>query len=224
MTFPLWFDRIFLDTDQRDIAPDRRPRLVRSQGSTPHEDQTLLAELASSDLNVAAGALEGIFRDWYAKLIAFARVVTGDEANAQDVVQDIFIDLWRRRTSIVLTRSLAAYLHSAVRHRALTRRRDEANRNRLLGTIGEAEYVGTVSGERPSASERDSARDDDRRFHAVISAADTLPPRAREVFYLRWRQSLSYKEIAVVMGISVKTVEAQMTIAMRRVREELTAL
>jgi len=225
MTLPLWFDALFLDADQRDLAPDRRPRLVRAEGAQPHEDQALLGELASPDLNTAAGALEGIFRCWYPKLLAFARMVTGDESSAQDVVQDIFIDVWRRRATLVLSGSLAAYLHSAVRHRAFTRHRDESNRQRLLGTIDAAEYAGTIASEPAPTSELDAReREDDRKFRAVIAAADALPPRAREVFYLRWRQSLSNKEIAAIMGISVKTVEAQMTIAMRRVRGELRAL
>jgi len=225
MTLPLWFDRIVSDANSDDATPQRR-FAVSCVESAGHDDQSLLVELASAEVHVAAAALEVVFRSWYAKLMAFARVVTGDESAAQDIVQEIFLDLWRRRTTVVLMTSFAAYLHGAVRHRALTGRRDAANRARLLGTISAAEYAETMvaAPALPNESESERESDDDRRFRAIVAAADTLPPRAREVFYLRWRQSLSYKEIAIVMGISVKTIEAQMTIAMRRVREALRGL
>jgi RNA polymerase sigma-70 factor (ECF subfamily) len=213
-----------------DGAPESsasRPRqlhLVQSHELSPlsQDDAELLHGLASDDLAVAGAVLEEMFRTWYVVLVAFATVRIGDEASAQDIVQEVFVDIWRRRQGLTLTGSVAGYLHGAVRHRTLMRHRDEANRQRLLGTIVAAERVELSV--RSLESGVDAQDDDERRFQAVIVASDTLPPRAREVFYLRWRQGLSYKEIASVMGISVKTAEAQMTIAMRRVRQAVQDL
>jgi RNA polymerase sigma-70 factor (ECF subfamily) len=197
----------------------RQLRLVQSQefSPLPSDDVELLRGLASDDLGVAGAALESMFRTWYVALVAFATVRIGDEANAQDIVQEVFVDIWRRRQSLALMGSVAGYLHGAVRHRTLMRHRDEANRQRLLGTIAAAERIELSV--QHLESEVEAQDDDEQRFRAVIAAAEMLPPRAREVFYLRWRRGLSYKEIAGVMGISVKTAEAQMTIAMRRVRQ-----
>ena len=206
-----------------DESRPRRLHLVdRARGlvepPAAHAEHAIFRTLASDDAEAASAALEGVFREWYTPLIAFASVLLGDRAVAQDIVQEIFIDIWRRRMTLTVSTSFAAYLHGAVRHRAFTNRRDEANRARILGTIAGAE--GFVRSEAASVeTDTDDAQDDDRRFRAVIAAADALPPRAREVFYLRWRQGLSYKEIAAVMGISPKTVEAQMTIALRRIRQ-----
>lgn len=214
-----------------DESPPRRLHLVerarRSADAAPvapvaSVEHDILRALASDDIDAASVALEGVFREWYASLIAFATVLLGDRAAAQDIVQEIFIDVWRRRTALTISTSIAAYLHGAIRHRVFTRRRDDANRERILGTIAVAE--GVARGENASASiEDDNSQDDEQRFRAVIAAADALPPRAREVFYLRWRQGLSYKEIAAVMDISPKTAEAQMTIALRRIRQAVLA-
>jgi RNA polymerase sigma-70 factor (ECF subfamily) len=204
-------ERTRQSADAAPVAP------VAPVASVEHE---ILRALASDDIDAASVALEGVFREWYASLIAFATVLLGDRATAQDIVQVIFIDVWRRRTTLTISASIAAYLHGAIRHRVFTRRRDEANRERILGTIAVAE--GIAHGENASI-EDDNSQDDEQRFRAVIAAADALPPRAREVFYLRWRQGLSYKEIAAVMDISPKTAEAQMTIALRRIRQVVLA-
>lgn len=202
---------------------DPRPRPLRLVGRTESSvssgrsaEQDTLRALTADDVEGAGAALEAVFREWYSPLVSFGAVFLADRSAAQDVVQDVFIDAWRRRTTLSLTTSIAAYLHGAVRHRALTHRRDEANRDRLLGTIAAAEGIA------PSDMSSDVEADDERRFRAIIQAADALPARAREVFYLRWRQGLSYKEVAAIMEISPKTVEAQMTIALRRIREAVS--
>ncbi len=107
---------------------------------TPDEEPELLLQVPSDDVDAASAALERIFRAWYTPLLAFAHMISGSESDAQDLVQEVFIDIWNRRKTLRLTTSLAAYLHTAVRYRALTRRRNESNRNRLLGTIMAAEY------------------------------------------------------------------------------------
>jgi RNA polymerase sigma-70 factor (ECF subfamily) len=224
MTLPHFL--VTLSASSPDESPRRLHLVARARQSadvaTQRVQHEVLRALASEDVETASVALERVFREWYAPLVAFASVLLGDRSAAQDVVQEIFIDVWRRRTTLTISTSIAAYLHGATRHRAFTRRRDEANQERILGTIAAAEGI-AWSNNALAEPDDDDVQDDERRFRAVVAAADVLPPRAREVFYLRWRQGLSYKEIAVVMGISPKTVEAQMTIALRRIRQAVSA-
>jgi RNA polymerase sigma-70 factor (ECF subfamily) len=215
----LWFA-----TPDADAPRDAREYRFRAAGAlaAPRQsDETLLVQLQSADTTAAIIAFEELFRTWFAPLVAFGRSLISDAAAAEDIVQSIFVDAWERRETVRVSTSIAAYLHGAVRHRALTWRRNLSRRARLLGSIAAAEFPGIPCSASSITDPNgvDAETDDEERFRAVVSAADTLPPRAREVFYLRWRQGMSHREIAEVMEISVKTVEAQMTIALRRVRE-----
>ena len=158
-------------------------------------------------------AYESIFKSYYAQLVGVAESMLRERAAAEDVVQEVMVELWHRRATIKVESSLRAYLFRAVRNRALNQLRHQK-----VAPLADPDAADRVAG---PAADRDF---ETRELNAAIQKAVAgLPDRCREVFQLSRVQGLTYDEIARTMGISIKTVEAQMGKALRVLREELAA-
>jgi len=167
----------------------------------------------------AAGitTFDGLFRDAYPGLFRFAYRLVNSRELAEEVVQDVFFDLWRRRDVVDPCSVARAYLYTATRHAAISairRARVEA-RAAIRDDVGVGTTHGVVG---PNAAETVEASDLDT---AIARAVETLPERCRLVYTLSRREQLSYAAIAAALGISVKTVEAQMARAFRILRTRL---
>lgn len=171
-------------------------------------DRELLDRLAQGDRD----AFDAIFRAHYAAVVGVAERIAGERAVAEEVGQDVMLELWRRRESLSVDESLRAYLVRAARNRALNHLRHERMKVRT------APHAAGEAVTHPAAPARLAEAEIDA---AVRQAVSELPERCREVFELSRGAGLRYSEIAGVMGISVKTVEAQMGKALRMLRERL---
>lgn len=159
-------------------------------------------------------AYESIFKSYYAQLVGAAESMLRERSAAEDVVQDVMVELWKRRQSIDVETSLRAYLFRAVRNRSLNQ-----IRHRKIAPLADPETANRVAG--GGAADREL---ETRELNTALrKAVATLPDRCREVFELSRVQGLSYAEIGKVLEISVKTVEAQMGKALRVLREALAA-
>ena len=172
------------------------------------DERELLVRLRGGD----DAAYEAIFRQWYAPLVAGTTALLRDRGPAEEVVQDVFLELWRRRDTLTLESSLRAYLFQATRNRAL---------NYLRRQRVEARGEATIAAAMPSPEAADSEAREGELNVAIQAAIAGLPDRCREVFELSRVHGLKYSEIATQLGISVKTVEAQMGKALRVMREKL---
>lgn len=158
-------------------------------------------------------AFDWIFRTCYAQLVAAAQSIVHDREAGEDVVQDVMVELWRRRQTLVFETSLRGYLFRAVRNRAL-------NHLRHLRVAPRADPDMPEPASRVSA---DRAALEREMQLALERGVASLPPRCREVFELSRVHGLRYAEIADTLGISIKTVEAQMGKAIRILRERMAA-
>jgi RNA polymerase sigma-70 factor, ECF subfamily len=163
-------------------------------------------------------AFEELFRAHYDHLVGYAARVLGATGAAEEVVQDVFLSIWKNRARLELPASnVAAYLLGAVRKRATTHLRHAHVEQRWRDRVARTEAVLPIG--------HVQAADADTRFNevtaAVRAAVDELPPRCRQAFLLRRRHGLSYAEIAQVMGIAPKTVEVQIGAALRTLRARL---
>ena len=183
------------------------PSLNGSRLTEPGTDQSLLARIRSGD----EAAFEALFRDTYARLVRAAQVLLGDGGLAEEVVQEVLLELWRTRERLVLETTLGAYLFRAVRNRALNQLRHDRIVRRSAPLL-HADPATPAGEARLIEAEMDLA---------VRRGIEALPPRCREVFELSRIHHLRYHEIAETLGISIKTVEAQMGKAMRELREAL---
>jgi RNA polymerase sigma-70 factor (ECF subfamily) len=172
------------------------------------EERELLDGLRRGD----DAAYDAIFRQWYAPLVAMTSALLRDQGPAEELVQDVLLELWRRREGITFETSIRAYLFQAARNRGL---------NYLRRQRVEARGESTIAAAMPSPEASDRAAREAELNVAIQSAIAGLPDRCREVFELSRVQGLKYSEIALELGISVKTVEAQMGKALRVMREKL---
>lgn len=158
-------------------------------------------------------AFDVIFRAHYAALVGLAERMVREREAAEEVVQDVFVEVWRRRETLAIEETMRAYLYRATRNRALNRIRHEQVRQKNQHKV-----------EADASVEPALRRVEEREIdQAVREAVSNLPDRCREVFELSRGSGLKYAEIAEVMGISVKTVEAQMGKALRVLREQLAS-
>lgn len=171
-------------------------------------DRDLLARLREGD----HAAFDEIFRTWYEPLVRSANRVLHDPGVAEELSQDVFLELWRRRETLAPDSSVPGYLMQAVRNRAL---------NHLRHLQVQKKSVVFVEALSEPAERADAALDGSELAAAVAQAIADLPPRTREVFVMSRERNLRYSEIAEALGVSVKAVEANMSRALRMLRERL---
>lgn len=145
------------------------------------------------------------FRKLYLPLGMFALRIVGDTDIAEELVENTFANIWQKIYEGLEIDNFKAYLYRAVRNECLSYLRNKKD------TIG-LENIQEIDEETIDTSERDAR---------IWKAIDELPMRCREVFLLSKRDGLSNEEIALRMGISIKTVKNQMTKAYGRLREAL---
>lgn len=128
------------------------------------------------------------------------------------MAQDVLLELWRSRARLDPSIQLSAYLYRSIRNRAF----NELRHRRVVRQVAPR----LIPTESPSGS--DHAVLEKEVESAVRSAVAQLPERCREVFELSRVDHLSYAEIAEVMGITLKTVEAHMGKAIKALRQALS--
>ena len=157
-------------------------------------------------------AFDSVFRTHYAHLVRMAQSVVRESALAEEIVQEVMLELWRRRESLQVEQTFRAYLIRSTRNRALNHIRHQ----RIVEREAAAAAVDPPSS--PSAEDEVLGVELER---AVRDAIDGLPEDCREVFQLSREQGLKYAEIATALEISVKTVEKRMGQALAQLRERL---
>lgn len=136
-----------------------------------------------------------------------------DEHAAEDVVQDTFIKVWEGKRDLISSPDIRYYLITAVRNNcisALRKLKSSVIHYPETAPDGEPEPFFTATQLREDASERE---------RSLAKALNSLPPKCKEIFLLVKMHSMSYKQVAESLNISVKTVEAQMGKALRMLRE-----
>jgi RNA polymerase sigma-70 factor, ECF subfamily len=197
----------------RALAAAERPLLVAKMSHEDASDDAGRpdAELAAQVRAGDEGAFETIFRRHVTHLCTLAYRYVESRDLAAELVQDVFLRLWRNRAEWDLQESIKGYLYRATRNRALDYLKHENVERRWAEDSARARLVDADAHDPTSDVVDDLAR-----------ALTFLPERRRQVFLLRWRHDLSYAEIAELMGTTPKTVENQMTRALRTLREHLS--
>ncbi len=154
-------------------------------------------------------AFEELFKEYFVPLMAFSRRILANEDDAREVVHQVFINLWEKWSEIDLSTSLKSYLFTSVNNRSLNVIRDRKKFS--------SEEVPERAGEWDVSAQIESMELEEK----IREAIDTLPERCREIFELNRFDGLKYSEIAVQLDISVKTVENQMSKALKILREKL---
>jgi len=159
-------------------------------------------------------SFELLFRKYYVRLCGFANKYLNDPEEAREMVQDVFLGLWEAREDIRPEDSLNSYLFRITQNKSinkLRRRRVESKYTEILQLV----YA-----EKSEISPYDSLLVNELD-NEITTAVGKLPVKCREIFDLSRMEGLRYSEIATMLQISVKTVEAQMSKALKILRLEL---
>ncbi len=157
-------------------------------------------------------AFETVFREYYAPLTQYVYGILKDREAAEEVVQDFFYVYWNDREDIEIKTSLKAYLYQAVRNKALKLIRHENVKQKY------ATHFMKVAA--PSQEENDTYEMKELQI-LVSEVLARLPERCSRIFCMNRFEGLKYKEIAVQLSVSVKTVEANMSKALMEFRKAL---
>jgi len=157
-----------------------------------------------------------VFDKYYNPLCNYALTFTKNADSSEDIVQELFVKIWEDRRDLLNDETIRYYLFTATRNNCITWLRGRKNAVILEWNEQDHESVtdpGAFSGYRDCDRETDPA--------LLKEAIDRLPPKCREVFLLSRFSKMSYKDIAASLGISTKTVENQLSKALRMLRSFL---
>lgn len=160
----------------------------------------------------AEQAIELLFRLYYKKVCQAVYKIIPKEETTEDLAQEVFYELWRKKDYLKVHTSYAAYLRRAAVNKALNYLRDQKIKLDDSTTMGQLKVQAPLSDEKLEAAELQSVID---------QAVDQLPERCRLVFVLSRFEQMSHKEIADQLDISPKTVENQITKALKILRRTL---
>lgn len=177
---------------------------------TNEDNMQVLSGLRKGD----SAALELLFKKFFNPLARFSFGYVKDQDAAKDIVQEVFYQIWNKREELPETTNLSAYLFTAIRNRSLNVLSQVNNRQDIL-----------VERERGRADFYTDTRVETKELSQKIERAiDALPEKCREVFLLSRYENKSYKEIAEILDISIKTVENHMGKALSVLRAKLLGL
>ena len=158
-------------------------------------------------------AFDALFRKYSKKLYAFSLSITRDSFAAEEITQLVFLKVWEKRTLIDQHLSFKSFLFSITYNETISWLRKEKSEKRRISEFIQAS--GTLTNETEQSIV----------FRDIVGIAaqliDELPEKRKQIFILSREQGFSNKEIALKLGVSVKTVENQMTAALKYLREKL---
>ncbi|MGV3598031.1 MAG: RNA polymerase sigma-70 factor [Bacteroidota bacterium] len=159
-------------------------------------------------------AFETLFKRYYQMLRKVAQYMLDDLEQAEELVQDAFVNIWEKRSNVNPDASFKNYLITAVRNRCL----NHIKAKKKTHSIDDDE----IWQEQLVADSRTEAAVNFKEMHrAIEQAIDKLPEQCRIIFQLSRHEGLSYKEIAEALDIAPKTVENQIGRALKVLKVEL---
>ncbi len=157
-------------------------------------------------------AFKVLFQKYYSAMCLFARQYLKDHEMAEEAVQDMFVRIWEKKQSLHIETSVKNYLFRAVRNHCL---------NQIQHEKIKSQYASRVQDSAVQDIDPDQFYIEVNLLERIEKSINSLPPKRQEIFRMSREQGLKYKEIAENLNISVKTVEAQMGLALKILREEL---
>jgi len=173
------------------------------------DEKTLVERLISGDKT----AFELLFRFYYPGLVVYASQLILDSENAEEIVQDFFVKLWEKRQQISANYTFKNYLFTSVKNHSFNFLKREKIKGNIIEDLRQLTKGNILY-------EPDLFMDSELQAE-LRKAFEKLPPRTREVFDMSRFGGLNNEEIAQKLNISKRTVETQISNALKILRVEL---
>jgi len=173
------------------------------------DEETLIQRFINGDQT----AFELLFRFYYPGLVTFVSHIISDRNEAEEIVQDFFVSIWTSRKGILQSNSLKSYFFMSVKNRAFNYLKKEKIREKTLSQLKELVEKDVLF--QPDLFVKSELQ------QQIAIAMEKLPARTREVFMMNRFKGLSNNEIASQLDLSKRTVETQISNALKILREEL---
>jgi RNA polymerase sigma-70 factor, ECF subfamily len=172
------------------------------------KDEELLEQIKSGDMD----AFETLFRKYYAPLFNYAHTFVKQKDDADEVVQDLFFNIWKNKEKLNISSSFKSYVYRAVYNNSIQRIRKQ---QKSISLNKRHALDGTTSYLEPDFIQIKELTD------TIEKVLQQLPERSRKIFELSRFEGLKYHEIAKKLSISIKTVEANMSKSLKTFRKYL---
>ncbi len=170
------------------------------------KDTRIVNKIRKGDIST----FESLFHEFYPGMCSYAESLVSKPDIAEEVVQEVFFNIWKNKNSFKIVVSLKTYLFRSVFNNSMLYLRNRKRERKLNENWTEFQPV-----QRNEITEEMEARE----MNALISfTLHSLPERTQEIFRLSRFEGLKYKEIAEKLSISVKTVEANMGKALKALK------
>ena len=155
-------------------------------------------------------AYKELFTSLYSPLFLFAKSMVKSKESAEEIVSDIFIRIWEKRRDLEKIDNLKVYLYVSIRNAALNHL--SLQKRNTTNSLEEfhAEFTSIYFDPEQLLITADM-------LALIKRAIDQLPPKCKIIFKLVKEDGLKYKEVAEILGLSVKTVENQVAIALQKI-------
>jgi RNA polymerase sigma-70 factor (ECF subfamily) len=153
---------------------------------------------------------ERFYKKQYPALLHFARYLINSNEDALEIVNDVFVAVWNKRDKLQLNDSLKSYLFTSVKNSCINfQKKNRLKFSELTDVDGASDY------------KADEGLEIKELNNDLDKALSLLPPKCKQVFLMSRVDGLKYQQIADVMDISIKTVEAQMSKALKIFKNNL---
>lgn len=173
------------------------------------EEKVLFEKIKKSDVK----AFETLFHFYYGYLCLYAQKIIKNEAASEEIVQDFFVKLWEKREQLTIETSVKNYIFRSVKNLCL---------NFIQHNKTKENYVRLIISESENSTSFEENFPEIDLVGKIEESIQMLPEKRREIFRLSREEGLKYREIAKKLNISVKTVETQMSLAIKSLRDNLS--
>ena len=164
---------------------------------------------------------EDIYLSYFSKMKYFAKEYVISEEDAENIVQDVFVELWENKEMLNMHMNLIAYLFTTIKNKCLNHLRHKLVVQETASKLQEENTI-SLRMNLDSLEAFDNNLFSDQDIEKIISRAlDTLSEKCRTIFIMSKIEGKKQKEIAQELNISINTIETQMGIAYKKLRIEL---
>lgn len=157
-------------------------------------------------------AYRKLFELYWESMFIAAKSIVMDKNIAKDIVQDIWLNLWQKRKSYNI-KNFESYIFKSVNYGCFKYLRDNKFNTTQIRAIESLQFI--------VASDVDNQHSLDETQLVIETSLQSLPPRCQEIFRLSRMEAASNDQIASQLGISKRSVENQMSIALKAIRQNL---